>query len=94
MLLCGLINREEHGIIFKLIENNFWLFVVKFNAHKNQNVYWDGDDFHNRYEALNYLINRYDEMDELSPTQQKEHMTSIASFNRIVLNYLKMLKIK
>ena len=89
-----IITTKECCKLKELIYGNRILFANKFNAIKDRIVLWDGDDFHNRYQALSYLIERYEEMDGMNPIQQKEHMASIASFKRIVLNYIKMLKIK
>ena len=61
-----IITTKECYILKKLIHDNRILFANKFNAIKDRIALWDGDDFHNRYQALSYLIERYDEMDVIN----------------------------
>ena len=56
------INYDEYLLLKSIVIMNRPLFIEKFNAYSNGDSFWDGDDFHNRYQALNYLIERYEEV--------------------------------
>lgn len=86
LYLCNMIDymddidNQERVLLHQIIKSNHGMFISKFDGHYGD-AFWTWNDFHNRYEALNYLINKY---------EQKERITSIASFGRSILNYLKI----
>lgn len=79
LFLEKLISKEDYIKLNSLISNNKRIFIDKFNGI-DDNGFWMPNDFHNRYQALNYLIDRY---------EQKEHMTVVDSLKEIIINIIK-----